>query len=140
MGGYLAVMIGIYLRNISGHQTEETPASSAWKSITKAIQFIHQSYEQQALSLGEVSSASGLSRNYLCRAFKQNIGCSPMHYLNQYRIQKAAEKLITSQLNCSQIAEAVGYSNIHLFSRTFKAIRGIAPTVFQKLHAPRIGG
>ena len=139
IGGYLAVMIGIYLRNISSHETEKAVESSAWKNITQAIQFVHINYGKQALTLGDIAAASGLSRNYLCRVFKQNIGCSPMHYLNQHRVQNAAEKLITSPLNCSQIAEAVGYSNIHLFSRVFKEVRGISPTAFQKLHAPRIG-
>ena len=89
MGGFLAVMIGIYLRNISSQETEESSESGAWKNISGAIHFIHQQFGKQGLTLGDIAAASGLSRNYLCRVFKE--------------------------------------------------VRGISPTAFQKLHAPRIG-
>lgn len=140
-GGLLAAMIGLYLRNHHRPKTSKALHLAVWPYVEKAVQFIHERFEHPGLSLSEISRASGLSMNYFCRMFKKHTGHSAMQYLNRLRIHKAAELLIRTPLNCSQIAEKTGFNSIHLFSRVFHRIMGCPPTAFKNRHAPRhVGG
>lgn len=136
-GGLLAAIIGLYLGNNHHPKTSEALHLEVWPHVEKAVQFIHEKFERPDVSLSEISRASGLSMNYFCRMFKKNTGHSAMHYLNRLRIHKAAELLIRTPLNCSQIAEKTGFNSIHLFSRVFRRVMGCPPSLFKNRHAPR---
>ncbi len=138
MGGLLAVMLGIYLRHAAaGGPPSATNGLPGWIYVEATIQALHQRHGERNLTLAKIAAASGLSPHYLCRLFKAATGHSIMQYLNYFRLQKAEELLLRSRLNCTQIADAVGFSGIHLFSRSFARNRGASPTAFRKRHAPR---
>jgi len=46
------------------------------------------------------------------------------------RIEIAKRKIIEGKYTLTEIAEAVGFSSIHLFSRSFKVTVGITPSKF----------
>lgn len=67
-----------------------------------------------------------------CRRFKQNFGCSFLKYLNEYRINESL-RCFNEEISISQIAERVGFSDYCHFSKTFKKIIGVTPSMyFQK--------
>jgi len=133
--GLLTGLIGIYLENTNLARKGNVPAVPvSGNNIEKAISFIHQNYRKSDLSLKEISVSARLTVNYFCRIFKTITGDSAMHYLNCVRIRKSEELLLNSELNCSEIAQEVGYSGIHTFSRLFKRIKGVPPTEFKRIH------
>lgn len=134
-GGILAEMLGLYFRNSGRPTSSIASATVAWKNIERSVQFLHQNFHNPRLSLHDISAAAKVSPNYLCRLFKQNTGFSPMAYLTLLRHSKAEELLLRSLQNCTEIADAIGYGDIHVFSRSFKKTSGLSPTEFRRLHA-----
>ena len=52
-----------------------------------------------------------MSPNYFCHYFKQEIGKTPISFINEYRIEKACEMLSESEAPISDIALSVGFLN-----------------------------
>jgi AraC-like DNA-binding protein len=74
----------------------------------------------------------GLSRSALADRFIRLIGVPPMHYLTNWRMQVATQKLRNTNASLGQIAEIVGYDSEAAFSRAFKKVLGIAPATWRR--------
>lgn len=82
------------------------------------------------IQIKELEQVSGLSKNYILVLFRKHVGMSPMQYLTRIRINKAKELAIQSSLSISEIADRVGYSDVHTFGRMFKKKTGQSLTQF----------
>ena len=60
------------------------------------------------------------------------IGVAPMHYLADWRLQVAGQKLRDSSDPLVQVAEQVGYESEAAFSRAFKKKFGAAPATWRR--------
>lgn len=74
----------------------------------------------QPLTLSELAETARLNPQYLCRAFRQVTGKTPIDYLNYYRIECAAEKLCYTNLSVTEIALSCGFNDLSYFNRLFK--------------------
>ena len=133
-GGLLAQLLGLYLRYAQIHTIPATEQVLAWKSIEETIAYFQENLQRPGVKLADVSQAVHLTPNYLCRVFKQNTGYTPIKYLGLLRLSKAESLLLSTTLNCTQIAEAVGYDDLHTFSRAFRNVHGISPSGFRREH------
>jgi len=86
----------------------------------------------QPLTLESIAKALRYSPSHLSIQFKQQIGCSPIEYLIQLRIDKATILLIKTDASLREIAMSVGYSDVYYFSRLFKKRVGVSPTQFRQ--------
>lgn len=73
-----------------------------------------------------------ISESYLSRAFKKNIGMGIPDYLNDLRIQKARELLLSPQMKVADIAFSLGYQDEKYFSRVFHKLEGISPQQYRQ--------
>jgi len=69
----------------------------------------------------------GVSRSVLAERFTTLVGQPPMHYLAQWRMQVAEERLRGGHGSLAQVAIAVGYESEAAFSRAFKRQFGTSP-------------
>ncbi|MBO5472888.1 MAG: AraC family transcriptional regulator [Lachnospiraceae bacterium] len=114
---------------------EHTASSKEEDSINKlkkVIEYIHENYASP-VALETLSQICYMSPNYFCHYFKQEIGKTPIAFVNEYRIQKACELLTESELPVSQIALAAGFDNISYFIRKFQEHKGVTPKKYRKL-------
>lgn len=81
----------------------------------------------EPLDLAALSGKAHLHPAYLVRAFKQEIGVTPLQYLNGLRLSAATSYLANSEMGIQRIAEATGFNSIHYFSRLFKQKFGRSP-------------
>lgn len=77
--------------------------------------------------LDELAAQVGITKNYMCRIFKEHTGCTIIHYINQLRCYKAMS-LIAEGVSVTQAAMDVGYSDYNYFSRIFKQVVGFSPS------------
>jgi transcriptional regulator GlxA family with amidase domain len=77
----------------------------------------------------------GLSRSALADRFIRLIGVPPMHYLANWRMQVAMQKLRGTNTSLAQVAEMVGYESEAAFSRAFKKAVGTAPAGWRRAHS-----
>ena len=107
--------------------------------VKQALAYIQQNYPR-SFSLVELSETIGVSKSYLSRIFKMDMGISLWDYLNRFRIQKAKEILLLTDESISAIATEVGYEDISYFSRVFREIVGCSPRAYrQQAHTSATG-
>jgi transcriptional regulator GlxA family with amidase domain len=61
-----------------------------------------------------------------------------MHYLVNWRMQVATQKLRDTSASLAQVAETVGYDSEAAFSRAFKKAFGAPPATWRRLNSQRI--
>lgn len=71
-----------------------------------------------------------LSRSAPADRFIRLIGVPPMHYLANWRVQVAKQKLGDTSASLAQVADMVGYKSEFAFSRAFKKAVGTAPATW----------
>lgn len=70
--------------------------------------------------------------SHLSRVFSHHEKDTIEHYLIRLRIEKAKELLTYKDNNVSEIAYKLGYASAAHFSRQFKKLVGVSPSVFQR--------
>lgn len=97
----------------------------------KCVQYMHEHYSEK-LSLAVLAEYVHVHPNYLCAAFKKDVGLTVLEYLNRIRVERARDFLRRGDLNIGQVAEQCGFRSLSAFQRTFKANTGISPSGFAK--------
>ena len=101
-------------------------------SLAKAcVDYMHANYDR-ALSLELLAAHVHVHPNYLCNAFKKDVGMTILEYLSRVRVERARELLSRKNLSIAQIAERCGFKSISTFQRTFKAYTGTNPSKFAR--------
>lgn len=83
------------------------------------------------ITLKDVAEEVFLSQNYLSELFKKETGEGFYDFISKYRIRKAKEILITTNLKIYEVAERVGYSDSITFGRAFKKLTGVTPNSYR---------
>ncbi|MFI7355950.1 GlxA family transcriptional regulator [Streptomyces avidinii] len=65
----------------------------------------------QPLSVSEAARDLGVSERTLQRTMAQTLGCTPVHFIQDLRIERATYLLRTTRLPLSEIASRVGYES-----------------------------
>ncbi len=73
----------------------------------------------EALTLGAICAAAGLSPSYLIRSFKRRYGMTPHAYLLNRRIQRSQQWLRQGR-GLAEVALAAGFADQAHFQRSFK--------------------
>ncbi|SME14247.1 Bifunctional transcriptional activator/DNA repair enzyme AdaA [Bacillus mobilis] len=76
---------------------------------------------------------------HLQRTFKKTTGISPIEYILQFRIVKAAEQLLQTNQSIKEISTAVGIENPEYFATLFKKKTGFTPTEYRKKNEMKEG-
>jgi AraC-like DNA-binding protein len=68
-----------------------------------------------------------MSRGHFFELFKKTTGYSPVQYMNRFRIGRAVEDLLHTNLSITEIADKYHFSTVHYFSRLFHKQTGQSP-------------
>lgn len=121
--------IGAYFAEIVDQTRSRLQMSG---EITKAIHYIKRHYKEN-ISLQMVADHVNLSFSYLSNLFKKELQITFIDYLNRYRIERAKELLIGSQMKSYDIAVEVGFSPEYTyFSKVFKKVTGLGPGEYRR--------
>lgn len=101
--------------------------------VARAVRFIWEHYHEP-IQIADVVAASGMSRRGLEHAFRQHLNRSILEELTRYRIERASEQLLKTDMKVSMIAAQTGFSGLMYFSRLFKQAVGVGPREFRKKH------
>ncbi|SHK72593.1 helix-turn-helix domain-containing protein [Epilithonimonas mollis] len=83
------------------------------------------------LSLDSIAQQSGISVRSLTRLFQTKLHITFVQYLKMLRIIRAMELIKDTDLNMTEIAYEIGYSNIAAFSNNFQQLTNMRPTEFK---------
>lgn len=117
------------------NQQQDHSAQSQIK-LQVMMQYIHTNYSLQ-IALSDIAQSAGISKSSALNFFHKYLKMAPVSYLILYRLKKASELLITTDLKLVEIAYATGFNNIGYFCKQYKIHYGITPTEYRKLKAQR---
>lgn len=83
------------------------------------------------INLVAIAKEVQLSPNYLCCLFKKRMKITLVEYLNTYRINRAKEMLIETDMTLQEMAPLIGFTDVKYFSRTFKKYVGVPPSRYR---------
>lgn len=117
-------------------------------SISQSINLHHQSFHQddaildvqqwmeihfaEAVSLEQLAHKANMSLRTFKRRFKDATSETPLHYLQQLRVEQGKDLLKHTNLSVAQIAWDVGYEDSGHFGRLFKRLNGLTPAQWRK--------
>ena len=110
-------------------QRERHAMSRTSRYLEAAIRFIERNYSLP-ISVGDIANSAAISRSQLYRVFMQELEITPNDYLTRYRIDIACHLLRQRGVTVSEAAYSCGFSDPLYFSRVFKKIKGLSPSVY----------
>lgn len=121
-------MLILIMRGI-GRKEDKSKESAVISQITTYIK----KHYMQHLRLSDFSKQYNYSLSHLSKKFQAETQMGFMEYLQHIRVEQACKLLETEDKTISQIADAVGYSDIKFFNKIFKETLGLTPRDFRKM-------
>jgi len=115
----------------TARQREKVVERKPPRWLEQARELLHAHFAD-TLSLSEVAAAVGVHPAHLARVFRQQYRCSVGDYLRKLRVEFACRQLATSDRPLLEIALAAGFADQSHFSKTFKSLRGMTPSEYQR--------
>ena len=144
--GVLARLSELMFIEVVRRHLENLPADQAgWLAglrdpfVGKSLSLMH-AKPAHDWTLDELAKQVGLSRSVLAERFTDLVGTPPLQYLAKWRMQIALGILDGSNANVATIAARVGYESEAAFSRAFKKMMGVPPSVWRQRGALRPAG
>lgn len=113
---------------------EKRPSDKALRDgarIKTMLQYIQKHYGEE-LSLTKIAGSANLSETECLRCFRSIIGSTPIQYVRQVRVQKAAELLVSTGRKISDIGAECGFQEMSYFAKTFRQLKGCTPGAFRR--------
>ena len=104
--------------------------------VGRALALLH-AQPSQPWTLEKLARETGTSRSVLAERFSRLVGQSPMKYLTRWRIQIAARMLSDGTSKVSAIGIDIGYASEAAFSRIFKKVAGVSPSIWRERFGPQ---
>lgn len=101
------------------------------KRIKCALDYMKENYAS-SVTLKTLSSSVCLSPRYFCRVFRETTRCSPIDYLNKYRVNRACGLLQSSTKSIKEVASVCGFTDISYFIRLFRRYKGLTPLKYKQ--------
>jgi len=125
----------VYL--VRSHLASRSDAPASWlrgltdPQIRVALTLIHERPDQP-WSVATLAGRVGMSRAAFAARFVELVGQTPIRYLTQWRVQKAAELLRDDQHGIESISRRVGYASPVAFAKAFKRTTGLPPGAYRR--------
>ena len=100
------------------------------RMIENAMQHI-QLLSHEKLNIETLARQHGLSPTHFRKLFKEHYGQSPRTAHLNAKMRSACDCLICSDLTISEIADRLGFTNVHNFSRAFHNAIDCSPTTYR---------
>lgn len=98
--------------------------------LRKFLRQIEEIYPDSDFNIEKLSDILGLSRGHLHRKIKDLTGTTPVDFLRNYRLRKAAALLKQGKATISEIAYQTGFSSSAYFAKCFKTVYHLTPTEY----------
>ncbi len=84
------------------------------------------------IAVKRLADEMGFNEKYFIDLFKRHFRTTPALYIKNIRLERAKHELLYSDKKLTYIVDEIGYSNIQMLSKDFKAYTGFSPSAFRK--------
>ena len=111
---------------------QQLPTETAdTQRLKTVLQWLSVHYAEE-LRVADAAGVCSCSASHFMRWFRQMTGQSFVTFLNEYRLNAAAEALHTTDETILTIASRCGFETLSYFNRAFKAHFGMTPREYRK--------
>jgi len=118
------------IKDISPSKTDE-------KLLNKAYEIVEKNIENSDFEVTDFANEMCMSRTQLYRKIQAVSGQSVKEFIRIIRLKKAAELLLTTDQNVSEISVAVGFNSLSYFTSSFSEYFGVSPTKYVEKHTKK---
>lgn len=129
---HLERMLILLLRSEQETDATPLPAQSHHRGDTllqKVCAYLEE-HVTDNLQMDSLCREFSVSKSTLQKLFRNRIGHGVSCHYQQMKVDMAKRMIREKQYNFTEIAERLGYSSVHYFSRHFKQIAGMTPTEY----------
>lgn len=102
--------------------------------LQPSFDYVLEHFDEE-IKAADMAALCNMSYSYFSRTFNQQMGMNFNEYINYIRITEAEKLLISTTMNITEIANAVGFNTTSYFIKLFKTYKSISPKQFQKEYA-----
>ena len=100
------------------------------KYVMRAVEYIEGNYTRQ-ISVSDLLALVPISRRVFEKRFRENTGLSIYQFIQIYRVERFAGKLITTNRTIEDLALSCGFEDYKNVSRIFMRYKGVSPSQFR---------
>ncbi|WP_321518570.1 two-component regulator propeller domain-containing protein [uncultured Bacteroides sp.] len=99
--------------------------------IQQIMDFMEEQMDNSELTIDEIAENLMLSRTVFYKKLRSIVGLSPVDFIREIRIKRAAQLIETDKFNFSQVAYMTGFNDPKYFSKCFKKQMKITPSEYK---------
>lgn len=126
----LLIMIARMNSDVSS-MPEGLRQKNGFDQVRPALEYIRENYAMP-MKIARIAAVCHMSESHFRRLFEENIGMTPVEYLNQIRVKKACDMIKKTGYSMEEIAMKAGFTTTSTFNRNFKRITGTSPYQWKK--------
>lgn len=112
------------------YHTAQSFISDQDNRLTYIIKYIRENLDK-SLTVEELSRKAYMSESHFHRVFKNELGISPIDYINEERINLATKLLKDTRKKIKEIYMECGFNSMSYFNRVFKHKKKVSPKEYQ---------
>lgn len=129
---YICATMKLLLISIAKRLIADSVSARASDGVVREIiAYIGTNYAKPIRNT-DIASALHLNPSYMNRIFKAHTGMSVRAFLIDYRINAAIDLISGGNISISELAVAVGFTDVPHFIKTFKAHTGKTPKTYSR--------
>lgn len=125
------LIISIISKMLDSNRVKTKQSSS--QTVNSVLTYIHSRYYEN-ITLEEIALALNFHKNYLNYCVRKELGITIHKYLINYRLSRAMDFFMYTDLSVAEVAEKVGYKDAKSFTVAFKRFYSISPSKVKKLN------
>jgi AraC-like DNA-binding protein len=100
--------------------------------MTKLQNVMNQQMDNNTLTVDELVEEMNMGRTVFFNKLKNLTGLSPVEFIREMRIKRAAQLLEDRKYNITEVTYMVGMNDSRYFSKCFKNTYGVTPSEYRK--------
>ena len=128
---YLSLALRLLSTQCVGGRTKVSQQEQiASERMKQMLRFVEEHYSEE-LTVQLIADSVALSESACLRSFRQMLGITPIQYVKQYRVEKAAELLRSTRLKTGEIGAECGFTDSSYFIKIFREIKHCTPKEYR---------
>lgn len=125
----VSISIDTCLAEMENHKKEEHNEN---RLVRMAREIVYDKYNENNLNVSFIADELSVSAAYLSNLFKVETGINLVKFITQYRMERAKELLVQTNMKIGDVAQKVGYLNVSYFTSIFRNQEGCSPIQYRE--------
>ena len=118
------------LMRLESQQTDEPVPGDSF--LAKLLDIMDKEMDNNTLTVDELVEEMNMGRTVFFNKLKNLTGLSPVEFIREMRIKRAAQLLEDRKYNITEVTYMVGMNDSRYFSKCFKNTYGVTPSEYRK--------